>query len=113
MVKGTRQYWEHGQVALTSTSVPVKIAELHKGEAIWIKAKVTNGDSVYIGNDDHVSSSNGYILDQGEGIKLEFDPGSDTINFLEVWALPATADDVVTFYRIIDFKPWNKSQGDQ
>ena len=110
MVKGTRQYWEHNQVNLASTTTPVKICTLHKGESAWIKAHIENTGYIYLGNDEHVSSSNGYLLEQGEGVEMKYDSGDDDINYIEVWAIPATANDDIVFFRNIKIRPFKNKE---
>lgn len=40
---------------------------------VRIKADLSNGDNVYVGHDDKVTSSNGFVLDAGEYVDIPVD----------------------------------------
>jgi len=96
-----KKNWDHGQVTLSSTSAAQKIGVLNGGESITVKGMVSNSDVVYIGEDRSVTSSNGYELDIGETITLEHDISFGRNSQIEIWAIPASADDVVCYIKLI------------
>lgn len=90
------KYIDTGQVDLTATTAIYKIITLRGGQAVIIKALVGNSGKVYIGKRD-VTTSNGFELAAGESLKIEYSPHKDVTEYLDLYAVPATAGDDVCF----------------
>ncbi len=105
MTADVKKDWNHGQITNSSTSIPKLIAKLHGGESITIQAMIANTDVVYIGKDKSLTSSNGYELDIGATVTLANDISFGVNNILEVYVLPATASDKVSFVKLTDKAP--------
>jgi len=94
--KDRRAYFDTGHKNLTSTSLTYLIATLRGGQAVLIKALVCNTGSIYVGKQD-VTSSNGFELAPGESIKIEYSPDKVVEEYIELYAICATANDDVCF----------------
>lgn len=91
-----QRYFETGQVDLAATTTTYKVVTLRGGQACIIKALIGNSGKVYIGRQG-VSSTTGFELGAGESIKVEYLPEKETVEFLEIYAVAATAGDDVCY----------------
>lgn len=95
-----KRRWDAEVVDLPSATVPAKICELVPGEAVVIKHIGTSSKYIMIGTDDRVSTTKGYKLTtslQKFVMKLGKD---DTREYVEIWGLPETAGDDVTYAKV-------------
>ncbi len=88
------------QVTLASTTVPKLVKRIYGGGSVIIKALTGNTGNVYLG-DRIVETGTGYELAPGENVTIEFTPDKDPTEFLDVFGIPATADDKVCFAYVI------------
>jgi len=91
-----QRWFETGQVDLAATTSTYKVVTLRGGQAVIIKALNANSGNVYVGKQD-VTSSNGFELVPGESIKVEYLPDKEVGEYLEIYAIPATAGDDVCY----------------
>ncbi|MHA1409342.1 MAG: hypothetical protein ACTSQY_03300 [Candidatus Odinarchaeia archaeon] len=94
--KDVLKYFDTGQVDLTATTATYKIVTLRGGQSVIIEAMGGNSGYVYIGKKD-VTSSTGFQLAAGASIKIEYLPDKETNEYLDLYAIPATAGDDVCF----------------
>ncbi len=94
--KDVKQDWSTGQVDLTATSTQYLIAKIRGGQACVVKALVGNADNVYVGKRD-VKTGTGFELSPGESHKFEYFPDKEIWQFIEIYAICATAGDDVCF----------------
>lgn len=105
MVVNVRKNWEAKTVDCPSASVPILVAKLRGGESITIKALASDGEYIYIGDDNTVTATNCYLMDSGDTLTLKFDISFGPNSFIEVWALPSNAGDDVCYVKLIDKDP--------
>ena len=96
-----KRHWESNIVDIPSTSVPVKIVELLPGEAVVITSLAGSTNSIYLGSDDTVISTNCYELKQAKSIKFALDKDTEPGTKMEIWGLAANAGDDVTYAKIV------------
>ena len=105
MTADTLKYWEHGQVANSSTSKPVLVTTLRGGQSITLKTLIANTGELYIGHDDKVSSGNGFEMDIGDSLSIEHDISFGYNSVIEIWMLPANTNDKIGFVKFTDKMP--------
>lgn len=81
----------HGEVG-TSAAVAGPAFPCVKG--VKIKADLANGNNVYVGHDEHVSASNGFVLDAGEEVFIEVD------SLAKVWVFGGAASQGYSYVAI-------------
>lgn len=91
-----KRYFETGQTDLTATTSTYKVVQLRGGQAVIIKALNANSGNVYIGQ-INVSTTTGFELCPGEALKIEYFPQKDIGEYLDVYAVAATAGDDVCY----------------
>ena len=102
---GKLNAWDADRITFADTS-PKKILVIRGGESVTIKMTNTGSESVYLGPTDAVSpTQHSYKLDNGEtasiGLSAEF--GYDS--YIEVWAVPETANDTLTYMKVTGVLP--------
>ena len=90
------KYMDTNHIDLTTAATVYKIATLRGGQAIIIKALVGNTGNVYVGKKD-VTSSDGFELAPGESLKIEYLPGKEVTEYLDIYTTPATSGDDVCY----------------
>ena len=90
------RFFETSQVDLTSTSLTYAVVKLRGGQAVIIKAHAANSGNVYVGRKD-VTTTTGFELLPGESLKIEYFPAKDVGEYMELYAVSATAGDDVCY----------------
>ena len=93
-VSDIKRWFHTEQKDLAATTSEYRIWELRGGEAIIIKALVANTGNVYIGGQG-LTISTGFELSPGESIKVEYLPEKGSGEFIDLFAVCATAGDDV------------------
>jgi hypothetical protein len=63
-------------------------------KGVTIKADLANGNNVYVGHDNSLSASNGFVLDAGEEVFIEVD------SLASVWVFGGAADQGYSYVAI-------------
>lgn len=105
MGKEILRYWEHNLVDMTSATVPNRICILRGGESVTIKLIGSQGEYVYLGRDNKVSSLTGYKLAQGETVTFTLPLTFGRSNYIEIWGLTTSAGDDVCYFKLIGAIP--------
>lgn len=95
----TKLFYETNQIDLAATSTAYKLRDLRGGEVILIKAKNGNSSTVFIGDVD-VSTSKGFELSAGQGIKIRLDAGLGAKQSIALYACASTAGDDVVYFML-------------
>lgn len=90
------RYFETGVVDLTATTSEYKVVKLRGQAAVIVKALVGNTGNIYVGKKG-LSTSTGFELAPGESLKVEYLPDRMPGEFLEIYAVAATAGDDVCY----------------
>lgn len=90
------KYFDTGQIDLASTSLVYLISTLRGGQAVIIKALVSNSGKAFIGKKD-VTTTTGFELSAGESIKIEYSPDKVVEEFIELFAITDNAGDDLCF----------------
>ena len=97
--------WDAGTVDVPSATVPTKIATLHGGESISIKALAGDGQFHYIGTHERMTTTEAYLMDAGDVITLAHDKKFGVNSVIEIWALASNAGDDICYIKLIDSVP--------
>lgn len=73
----------HGTIGLTAAAAGLGFVAV---KGVKIKADLANANNVYVGHDENVSASNGFVLDAGEEVFIEID------SLEKVWVIGGAAD---------------------
>ena len=71
----------HGQITLETGPKPLKKDSFPLKQGVLIKADNDNTGTVYIGNNDNISSSDGFRLERAESVTIEIDDLSKILGF--------------------------------
>jgi len=88
------RWFNTAQIDLAATTLDYKIWRLRGGDAIIIKALVGNTGNVYVGRQG-LSTSSGFELSPGESLEVEYLPEKDSGEYIDLYAVCATAGDDV------------------
>ena len=90
------RWFDTGQIDLTSTSIIYEVVKLRGGQAVIVKALAANTGNVYVGKKD-VTTSSGFELTPGESLKVEYLPEKELEEYVQLYAVAATAGDDVCY----------------
>lgn len=100
------KFWETRIIGFKSTSKPILITRLYGGESITIKMTNTGSESVYIGEDRGINTTDySYKMDNGETVSLSLDARFGRAAFIEIWALPESTNDKLCYMKLIGYSP--------
>ena len=105
MAKGIKKTWPVEQFLLSSTSAPVLIGTVRAGESATVQASGDNAGDVFIGPDENVADGRGVELLPGSSYDWDMSTDKDIRSYIELWAIPDTANDVVIVYKLRTFTP--------
>ena len=71
----------HGQITLETGPKPLKKDSFPLKQGVLIKADNDNTGTVYIGNNDNISNSDGFRLERAESVTIEIDDLSKILGF--------------------------------
>ena len=91
--------WDSDLVDCPSTTSPTKVAIVRGGESITLKSEAET-DAYHLVGDKHVvEAGRGYVLWGGETMTIDLKAAFGMNNVLEIWALPSTAGDDITYFK--------------
>jgi len=106
MVKHAAMDWDTDTIDCPSASVATKILDLHGGESVIITSLATGTNYHFIGKKSRCELSRGYKLRGTASVSLTLPLEFGRENYVEVYAMPASAGDDVTYAKLIDIEPF-------